>query len=218
MLAVTERGQSGMQIERLLQEIEVTDTSPGMTKRKRLFNALVGAQNRHQVGNHLIMFINRAMNPVSYARDRSRGGATNSMSSLPSPVSTCAKTAESGTPTRPRRSMPRALAGRLKHGPGSRAVHAEAVNYCRAKTTSISAKAALSRSSCSATPLQKKRSSIFPAACQWDIDDLRALSFGVQRYKADMVLAGALSVVDYKVDRRQSTRDLDRFEGDTDRE
>jgi len=67
VLAVTERGQSGMQIERLLQEIEVTDTSPGMTKWKRLFNALLGAQNRHHVGNHLIMFINRAMNPGNYS-------------------------------------------------------------------------------------------------------------------------------------------------------
>ena len=52
---------------------------------------------------------------------------------------------------------------------------------------------------------------------QWDIDDVRSLSFGVQRYKADMDLAGALSVADYKADRRQSTCDLDRFEGDTDR-
>jgi len=40
-----------------------------MTKWKRLFNALVGAQNQYQVGNHLIMFINRAMNPVNYASD-----------------------------------------------------------------------------------------------------------------------------------------------------
>jgi Fe(3+) dicitrate transport protein len=52
---------------------------------------------------------------------------------------------------------------------------------------------------------------------QWDIDDLRSLSFGVQRYKADMDLAGALSVADYKDDSRQSTRNLDRFEGDSDR-
>lgn len=52
---------------------------------------------------------------------------------------------------------------------------------------------------------------------QWDIDDERNLSFGVQRYIADLDLAGALSVVDYKDDPRQSTRDLDRFEGDTDR-
>lgn len=52
---------------------------------------------------------------------------------------------------------------------------------------------------------------------QWDIDDKRSLSFGVQHYKADMDLAGALSVADYKANPRQSTRDLDRFEGDTDR-
>ena len=67
VLADTERGLSGTQIERLQQEIEVADTSPGMTKLKRLFNALAGAQNHHQIGNHLIMFINRAMNPVNYA-------------------------------------------------------------------------------------------------------------------------------------------------------
>ncbi|WP_141232920.1 TonB-dependent receptor [Pseudomonas sp. Irchel 3A7] len=52
---------------------------------------------------------------------------------------------------------------------------------------------------------------------QWNIDDDRDLSFGVQRYQADMDLAGALSVKDYKDDPRQSTRPLDRFEGDTDR-
>jgi Fe(3+) dicitrate transport protein len=52
---------------------------------------------------------------------------------------------------------------------------------------------------------------------QWNIDDDRDLSFGVQHYKADMDLAGALSVKDYKHDPRQSTRPIDRFEGDTDR-
>lgn len=52
---------------------------------------------------------------------------------------------------------------------------------------------------------------------QWNIDDDHSLSFGVQHYAADMDLAGALSVQDYKNDPRQSTRPLDRFEGDTDR-
>ena len=69
VLADTERGLTGTQIERLLQEIAVADTSPGMTKWKRLFNALAEAQNKHQLGNHLIMLINRAMDPVNYARD-----------------------------------------------------------------------------------------------------------------------------------------------------
>ncbi|EKT4468432.1 TonB-dependent siderophore receptor [Pseudomonas putida] len=52
---------------------------------------------------------------------------------------------------------------------------------------------------------------------QWNIDDDREFSFGIQRYVADMDLAGALSVKDYKDDPRQSTRPLDRFEGDTNR-
>lgn len=52
---------------------------------------------------------------------------------------------------------------------------------------------------------------------QWDIDDVRSLSFGLQHYEADMELAGALSVKDYKHDWRDSTRDLDRFKGNTDR-
>lgn len=47
VLADTERGLSGTQIERLLQEIEVADTSPSITKWKRLFNALADAQNQH---------------------------------------------------------------------------------------------------------------------------------------------------------------------------
>ena len=50
--------------------MKVADVSPEMTKWKRLFNALAAVRNKHQVGNHLIMFINRAMNPVSYARDK----------------------------------------------------------------------------------------------------------------------------------------------------
>jgi len=69
ILADTERGLTGTQIERLLQEINIFDTSPGMTKWKRLFNALAEVQKKHQLGNHLIMLINRAMDPVNYARD-----------------------------------------------------------------------------------------------------------------------------------------------------
>ena len=49
-----------------------TYLSTSMTNCTRLFNALVEAQNKHQVGNHLIMFINRALDPVSYARDKDK--------------------------------------------------------------------------------------------------------------------------------------------------
>lgn len=70
ILADTERGLTGSEIEYILSDCRLDDVSPGMTKWKRLFNALVEAQNKHQVGNHLIMFINRALDPVKYARSK----------------------------------------------------------------------------------------------------------------------------------------------------
>ena len=69
MVSDTERGLSSTQIGRLFQEIEIADTSPSMTKLKRLFNALAVAHNDHKIGNHLNMFINHVMYTVNYARD-----------------------------------------------------------------------------------------------------------------------------------------------------
>lgn len=136
VLADTARGLSGTQIERLLQEIEVTDTSPGMTKWKRLFNALAGAQNQHQVGNHLIMFVNRAMNPVSYARDpamfawrRDELNVVLAFSGFYVREDGKVGHAEKATTL----DAARARAGRLKSALESRVVHAEVLNYCRAE-------------------------------------------------------------------------------------
>ncbi|MBT0002232.1 TIGR02391 family protein [Vibrio alginolyticus] len=72
VLADTERGLTGAELGYLIQDCKILDISPTMTKWKRLFNALVSAQNTYQVGNHLIMFINRALNPVNYARDKEK--------------------------------------------------------------------------------------------------------------------------------------------------
>ncbi len=136
VLADTERGLSGTQIERLLQEIAIADTSPGMTKWKRLFNALAGAQNQHQVGNHLIMLINRAMNPVSYARDRAtfawRRDELNvvlAFSGFYVREDGKVRHADKATTL----DAARARAGRLKAALESRVVHAEVLIYCRAE-------------------------------------------------------------------------------------
>lgn len=134
VLADTERGLSGTQIERLLQEIDVADTSPGMTKWKRLFNALAIAQNQHQVGNHLIMFINRAMSPVNYARDpttfswrRDELNVVLAFSGYYVRDDGRVGHADKATTL----DAARARAGRLKAALESRAVHAEVLNYCR---------------------------------------------------------------------------------------
>ena len=69
VLADTEEGLSGSQIGHLLEAISVDDPTPNMTKWKRLFNAFVEFQNRHQVGNHVVKFITSAMHPASYTTE-----------------------------------------------------------------------------------------------------------------------------------------------------
>jgi uncharacterized protein (TIGR02391 family) len=69
VLADTNEGLTGSEITRFLVDCGMEDPTPDMTKWKRLYNALAAAQNKHQVGNHVIMIINRAMNPVRYTTD-----------------------------------------------------------------------------------------------------------------------------------------------------
>lgn len=136
VLADTVHGLTGTQIERLLQEINVADVSPGITKWKRLFNALAAAQNQHQVGNHLIMFINRAMNPVSYARDtgtfawrRDELNVVLAFSGFYVRKDGKVGHADKATTL----DAARARAGRLRAALESRAVHEEVLSYCRAE-------------------------------------------------------------------------------------
>lgn len=66
VLADTENGLTGSQIGYLLKDCQISDVTPGLTKWKRLFNAFIEFQNEHQVGNHVVVFINRTMTPASY--------------------------------------------------------------------------------------------------------------------------------------------------------
>ncbi|AOE85926.1 TIGR02391 family protein [Pseudomonas sp. TCU-HL1] len=136
VLADTSNGLTGTEIGRLLQEINVQDPSPDMTKWKRLFNALAGVQNRHQVGNHLIMFINRAMNPVSYARDPGtfawRRDELNVVLAFAGfYVRDDGKVAFTDKATT--LDAARARAGRLRAALETRSVHPEVLHYCRAE-------------------------------------------------------------------------------------
>ena len=136
VLADTERGLTGAQIERLLQEIKIADVSPGITKWKRLFNALAEAQNQHQIGNHLILLINLAMNPVNYARDpgafrwrRDELNVVLAFSGFFVRDDGRVGYADKATTL----DAARARAGRLKAALENRNVHVEVLNYCRAE-------------------------------------------------------------------------------------
>jgi uncharacterized protein (TIGR02391 family) len=136
VLGDTERGLTGSEIGHLLQEVKLADVSPEMTKWKRLFNAMAEAQNKYQVGNHLIMFINRALNPVSYARNRDafewRRDELNVVLAFSGfyiredgkVVHSTSESTLAGA---------RARAGRMRAALEQRKVHAEVLKYCQAE-------------------------------------------------------------------------------------
>jgi len=66
VLGDTINGLTGPEIGLLLSECKIRDVSPDMTKWKRLFSAFAGWQNVKQLGNCVVMSINRAMNPMQY--------------------------------------------------------------------------------------------------------------------------------------------------------
>jgi uncharacterized protein (TIGR02391 family) len=139
VLADTERGLTGPQIGRLLQDIRVPDIDPNNTKWKRLFNALADMQNQHKVGNHLVLFINSAMNPVSYARERAafiwRRDELNVVLFFSGfYVRDDGKVAHADKATT--LDEARARVGRLRTALESRSVHEEVLNYCRAELLS----------------------------------------------------------------------------------
>ncbi len=70
ILADTDQGLTGSQIGHILKQCSIPDLTPEMTKWKRLSNAIVEFQNEHQIGNHLIVFITRALDPTSYTSNQ----------------------------------------------------------------------------------------------------------------------------------------------------
>lgn len=66
IIADTSEGLTGSEIGQLLRQASIPDPDPTMTKWKRLYNALVGKQNRDQKGNCVLSFISRGMAPARY--------------------------------------------------------------------------------------------------------------------------------------------------------
>lgn len=136
VLADTSRGLTGPQIGHILEDMNVVDVSPDMTKWKRLFNALASVQSKHQVGNHLIMFINRAMNPVSYARDRNAFDWRRDEINVVLAFSGFFVREDGKVVSASKESTivgARARAGRMRAALESRNVHDEVLKYCRAE-------------------------------------------------------------------------------------
>ena len=69
VLGATDDGLKGSEIAHNLAQVRVLDVNPGMTKRRRLFNALTERQNKDRVGNCVVAFMTETMSPVHYRDD-----------------------------------------------------------------------------------------------------------------------------------------------------
>ncbi len=136
ILADTTDGLSGSQISALLGDSKIPDVNASATKWLRLFNAFAQFQNKRQFGNHVVVFINRAMNPVQYttspqvfARRRDQLNAVLAFSGMTVGDDGKVRNAELAS------NLTDALerAGRLHSALVSRSVHADVLKFCRAE-------------------------------------------------------------------------------------
>ena len=66
VLGDTANGLTGTEIGKFLQEVSIPDVDSSNTKWKRLYNAFVTFQNRRQLSNNILTFINKSMNPARF--------------------------------------------------------------------------------------------------------------------------------------------------------
>jgi uncharacterized protein (TIGR02391 family) len=136
VLADTSDGLTGSEIDHLLRNCDIPNPTPAMTKWKRLHNAFVEFQNEHQIGNHVIVFIKRAMDPARYVNEpnvfRSRRDRLNSV------LAFCGYTLGEDGQLRKAdaaRTIDQALerANRLHAALIQRSVHADVLKFCKAE-------------------------------------------------------------------------------------
>jgi len=68
VLGDTSTGLTGSEIGRYLRECGIADANPAMTKRIRLYDALVARQRADGCSNNVCAFIQRVMNPVLHVQ------------------------------------------------------------------------------------------------------------------------------------------------------
>lgn len=65
-IADTSTGLSGSELGKILADSRIKDIDPTNTKWKRLYNAFVNWQNDNKCSNHILKFIQNALQPVRY--------------------------------------------------------------------------------------------------------------------------------------------------------
>lgn len=130
------KGLTDSEINFFLSDSKIPNVSPDLTKWKRLFDAFQDWQSQKQLGNHVLMFVNRAMNKAQYASNPELFSARREH--LNEALVLCGlAVGEDGKVVRsaPWRSASEAMvrAQRLNRALASRKVHEEIFIFCRAE-------------------------------------------------------------------------------------
>lgn len=136
VLADTSEGLTGQEITFILGNAGIPDVDPRNTKWKRLYNAVASVQAEKGVGNHLLMVVTRALDPVRYTNEpgkwESRRQRVNAILVLAG-----FELGDDGKLRRVRQaqSVTEAVerASRLSVALMSRGVHSDVLQYCRAE-------------------------------------------------------------------------------------
>ena len=136
VVADTSDGLTGSEIGRFLAECGIPDPHPGVTKRHRLFAALQNRQIQDGCINHIFAFLQRALDPVRYTRDRSAFDSRRAEVNVV--LRFCGyELGEDGKfrRTTATKTLTEAeeLAGRLRTELGRRHVHPDVLAFCRAE-------------------------------------------------------------------------------------
>lgn len=136
IMAETSTGLTGSQIGHLLSDCRIPDVSPDMTKWKRLYNAFISHQNQRRYANHIVMFLNRAMNPVTYTATQEVFSARRSdlnvvLAFAGMSIGDDGKVRYAGRANNLDEAMARA--DRLRAALASRKVHPDVLHFCRAE-------------------------------------------------------------------------------------
>jgi len=68
----SDRGLTGSQLGHKLRQCSIPDVDPTNTNWKRLYNAFVEFQNKHNFGNHVVKFIMQALSPTAFTGEPER--------------------------------------------------------------------------------------------------------------------------------------------------
>ena len=135
-LGNTADGLTGPQIEHLLAQCGIPDTDPTLTKWKRLYNAFAAFQNKKDFGNHVVVFIKRAIAPVQFTDDRARFDRWRDRLN-PILAFSSMSVGDDGQVrwVKPASNLDEAIerANRLQHLLENRGVHADVLTYCKAE-------------------------------------------------------------------------------------